>query len=92
MIAPMSIALLIPLILMILLVEDRKTKIYLSFFAWGSIAGIIGWYLDKAGQETFDMSLQEISIKFAPLAEEFAKALPPFVLLFVLPTFLKKKE
>jgi len=38
------------------------------------------------------MSLQELAVEFAPLAEEFAKAIPLFVLLLVLPSFLKKKE
>jgi len=88
----MSIALLIPIVLMILLVDDRRTKIYLSFFAWGSVSGLIGRYLNGIGRESLGMSFQKLAVEFAPLAEEFSKAIPLFVLVFLLPSFLEKKE
>ncbi len=88
----LSVALVAPLILMILLVYDQTTKIYLFFFAWGSFSGLIAVSLNQLGHTVFGLPPESIAIQFAPIAEEFAKAIPLFVLLVVLPGFLERKK
>lgn len=92
MILPLVIILIVPLILIILLIQDRKSKILLLFLGWGSIAGLLSvfwnsWIIDYLG-----ISYQIVSIEFAPLIEEFFKALPLFILLIFHTSILKEKD
>jgi len=88
----LAVGILIPLVLMVLLVEERETEILLSFFAWGSVSGVLAFYLNAFAADTFDMTSEAARIGYAPVIEEFTKALPLFVLLIVLPEFMRKKE
>ncbi|MDY6780586.1 MAG: PrsW family glutamic-type intramembrane protease, partial [Halobacteria archaeon] len=49
-------------------------------------------YLNGFGSEILEISRETLRIGYAPVVEEFAKALPLFVLLVVFPAFMKKKE
>lgn len=76
MISALVIALLIPIILIIFLIRDRKTKLLLSFFAWGSIAGLLAHYFNNWAVEMVNIEFKKFAIEYAPLIEEFFKALP----------------
>jgi|GEM_PF-1130030 RsiW-degrading membrane proteinase PrsW (M82 family) len=88
----LAVGLLIPLTLMVLLVEERETKVLLSFFSWGTVSGVLAFYLNSFAVDTFDVSSEAARIGYAPIIEEFTKALPLFVLLFLLPSFMRRKE
>ena len=88
----LAVGILIPLILMTLLVEESETRILLSFFAWGSVSGVLAVYLNGFAVKAFDVSGEAARIGYAPVIEEFTKALPLFALLVVSPAFVRRKE
>ncbi|MFB6284349.1 MAG: PrsW family glutamic-type intramembrane protease [Halobacteria archaeon] len=92
MIEALAVAILIPFIMLVLLVERRETSILLSFFAWGSVAGFLATKINTHILRSYGLTVPELSVEFAPVTEEFVKALPLLIMFFLLPVFLKKKE
>ena len=76
----LSVAMLIPLLLLIILLDEWRSRFLLGHFAWGSVAGFIAYSLNMVLVDRFDISLQELSIQFAPVTEEFIKGIPLFII------------
>lgn len=74
----------IPLVLMIILLK-KESRTIMVFFAWGLVAFIISYYTNSFICRTAGMPMEQLSVSWAPIVEEFFKALP---LLY----FLIKKE
>jgi len=88
----LSVALSVPLCLLLLLVDDRRTKFYLALFAWGGLAGFFAAEINQYAIGTFDISLQALQIQFAPIAEEAIKALPLFGLFLFARRYVRSRE
>lgn len=48
----------------------------MSFFAWGLVAFILSFYTNNFISHAAAVSLQQLSVSWAPIVEEFFKALP----------------
>ena len=88
----LSVALLLPLVLLILLVDDQTTRVLLSFFAWGAVAGFLAFEINTAIMDVFGFTLQALQTQYAPITEEFIKAIPLLVLFIVRPGLLRRRE
>lgn len=78
MVAPLALvlALLLPLLLTTVLIKDRRTRVLILFLAWGSVAGLLSFYVNLWIIGMSESELQEAAVQVGPLVEEFFKALP----------------
>jgi RsiW-degrading membrane proteinase PrsW (M82 family) len=89
---PLFVALTVPLILIILLVEDRYSKYLLLFFSWGVGAGLASNLIETLILAATDVQFEKFSIQLAPLIEELLKILPLLVLLLINTPLVKDKN
>jgi RsiW-degrading membrane proteinase PrsW (M82 family) len=80
MIVALFVALVIPLVFVILLLQDENARYLITFFAWGALAGLLSNFGDSS--LLVYVPLSELSIEYAPLIEEFSKASLLFALVF----------
>lgn len=92
MIFALVIVLLIPLLLVIFLIRDRNSKLLLSFFSWGCVAGLISYYLERWIISMVNINFENFAIQFAPPIEEFFKALPLLFFITISSSLLKEKD
>jgi len=65
----------IPLLMMIVLLK-KESRVIMAFFAWGLTAFIISYYTNSFICNTTCITIQELAVSWAPIIEEFFKALP----------------
>ncbi|ATW88095.1 protease prsW family protein [Halohasta litchfieldiae] len=88
----LSVAITVPLLLLVLLVDNAQTRFLLLFFIWGSTAGFLASEINSELLAVAGISLQALQIQFAPLVEELLKAVPLAVLVVVAPKYLRRRE
>ena len=88
----LSVAITVPLLLLVLLVDNAQTRFLLLFFIWGSIAGFLASEINGELLSIAGISLQALQIQFAPVVEELLKAVPLAVLVVVAPKYLDQRE
>jgi len=65
----------IPLVMMIVLLK-KQSRIIMMFFAWGLVAFLISYYANTAIIDATGLNTAGLSVSWAPIIEEFFKALP----------------
>jgi RsiW-degrading membrane proteinase PrsW (M82 family) len=80
MILALAVALVAPLALVIVLVDDARTKVLLLLLSWGALSGVAAAYTNTWLLGALDIPLLALKVEFAPLVEELLKALPLFFL------------
>lgn len=88
----LSVAITVPLVLLILLVKNQQTRFLLLLFVWGSTAGFVASELNGELLVSLNISFRALQIQFAPLIEELIKAAPLFVFAVVAPKYLRRQE
>ena len=88
----LSVAITVPRLLLVLLVDNAQTRFLLLFFIWGSTAGFLASVINGELLSMAGITLQALQIQFAPLVEELLKAVPLAVLWVVAPSYLKRRE
>jgi len=88
----LSVAITVPLLLLILLVDNPQTRFLLLFFVWGAIAGFLASEINTELLFMFRLSTRDLQIQFAPVVEEFLKALPLFAVAIVARRYLARHE
>lgn len=88
----LSVAITVPLLLLVLLVDNAQTRFLLLFFIWGSIAGYLASEINTELLAVAGISLQALQIQFAPLVEELLKAVPLAVVAIIAPNYLRRRE
>lgn len=88
----LSVAITVPLLLLVLLVDNAQTRFLLLFFVWGSTAGFLASVINSELLVTTGITIQALQIQFAPLVEELLKAAPLGVLWLVASKYLQRRE
>jgi len=88
----LSVAITVPLLLLVLLVDNAHTRFLLLFFIWGSTAGFLASEINGELLSMAGITLQVLKIQFAPLVEELLKAVPLVLLWLVAPKYIQRRE
>ncbi|MEA1930638.1 MAG: PrsW family glutamic-type intramembrane protease [Euryarchaeota archaeon] len=88
----LSVAITVPLLLLVLLVDNAQTRFLLVCFIWGSIAGFLASEINSELLAVAGLSLQALQIQFAPLVEELLKAVPLAVVAIIAPRYLQRRD
>lgn len=65
----------IPLIFLIIILQGEN-RLLMMFFSWGLVAFILSLDINNILSATFSLDLSVLSVTWAPIIEEFFKALP----------------
>jgi len=74
------IAIAVPMLFLVLMLENKSSRQVILFFSWGLFAGILAFNLNNLFGVTRDQA-ERMTISIAPMIEEVCKGLP--VLLFL---------
>jgi len=86
------LALMLPLLLTTVLIKHRRTRVLILFLAWGSVAGLLSYYVDLWIMGMSGIELQEAAVEIGPLVEESFKALPLFCIFASASVASKEKD
>ena len=92
MVLALVLALFLPLVLTSVLIKHRRTRVLILFLAWGSVAGLLSYYVDLWIVGLSGIEPQQAAVEVGPLVEEFFKALPLFYIFLSASVARKEKD
>lgn len=76
------IAMVIPLLFIVFMLDDKKSRQIILFFCWGIFAGILSFNLNNLFGGNTEQA-QRMTVSIAPIIEEICKGLPVLLLVLI---------